>query len=244
MNIAIVDDLKTDSDRLVGFIDTYMEQHRLQCGAMDRFSSGEDFLGAFTSGKYDLIFLDIYMGGITGMETAKRIRRMDHDCRIIFITTSPEFAVESYDVSASFYLLKPIEKSGVFAALDRCGLQAAERARTVEVTTPFGKTALPVHDVSYTEYARRQVLVHLKNGQDMEVSMSQKDFSALLLQYPWFCDCIKGILVNFEDVDKLLVDRFLLKNGIQVPISRLKYRDVREQYIQYSYHLVRGGPHL
>lgn len=123
MNIAIVDDRKTDSDRLVGFIDTYAEQHRLQWGAMDRFSSGEEFLGAFTAGKYDLIFLDIYMDGITGMETARRIRRADHGCRIIFITTSPEFAVESYDVSASFYLLKPIEKNGVFAALDRCGLQ-------------------------------------------------------------------------------------------------------------------------
>lgn len=56
------------------------------------------------------------MDGITGMETAKRVRKMDHDCRIIFITTSPEFAVESYDVSASFYLLKPIEKDGVFYA--------------------------------------------------------------------------------------------------------------------------------
>ena len=64
MNIAIVDDRKTDSDRLVGFIDTYAEQHRLQWGAMDRFSSGEEFLGAFTAGKYDIIFLDIYMDGI------------------------------------------------------------------------------------------------------------------------------------------------------------------------------------
>ena len=114
MNIAIVDDLKTDSDRLVGFIDTYMKQHNLQYGTLDRFSSGEDFLGAFTPGKYDLIFLDIYMDGITGMETAKRIRQTDHDCRIIFITISPEFAVESYNVNASFYLLKPIGKDGVF----------------------------------------------------------------------------------------------------------------------------------
>ena len=205
MNIAIVDDRKTDSDRLVGFIDTYAEQHRLQWGAMDRFSSGEEFLGAFTAGKYDLIFLDIYMDGITGMETAKRIRRADHGCRIIFITTSPEFAVESYDVSASFYLLKPIEKNGVFAALDRCGLQDAERTRAVEVATHFGKTVLPVHDISYTEYVRRQVLI------------------------------------NFEDVDKLLEDRFLLKSGIQIPISRLKYRNVREQFLEYSYSKVRGG---
>ena len=89
MNIAIIDDLKTDSDRLVELINTYMEQHRLQCRTMDLFSSGEAFLVTFTAGKYHLIFLDIYMDGITGMETAKRIRQTDHDCRIIFITTSP-----------------------------------------------------------------------------------------------------------------------------------------------------------
>ena len=241
MNIAVVDDLKADSDRLVGFIDSYIEQHKLQRGTLDLFSSGETFLNTFTPGKYDLIFLDIYMDGITGMETAKRIRHTDHDCRIVFITTSPEFAVESYDVSASFYLLKPIEKNGVFAALDRCGLQAAERARSIEIPTPYGKASLPIHEISYTEYARRQILVHFKNGQDLVVSMSQKDFSALLLQYPWFCDCIKGILVSFEDVEKLLEDRFLLKSGVQIPISRLKYRDVREQFLEYSYSKVRGG---
>ena len=101
MKLAIVDDLKTDSDRLAGFVHTYMEQHQLKLDALDQFESGESFLSGFTSGSYDLIFLDIYMTGITGMETAKKIRQTDHDCRLIFITTSPEFAVESYDVNAA-----------------------------------------------------------------------------------------------------------------------------------------------
>ena len=52
---------------------------------------------------------------------------------------------------------------------------------------------------------------------------------------------MKGILVNFEEVDKLLDDRFVLKNGTSIPICRLKYQDVREQYIRYSYDLARGG---
>lgn len=89
MKLAIVDDLKTDSDRLAGFVHTYMEQHQLKLDALDQFESGESFLSGFTSGSYDLIFLDIYMTGITGMETAKKIRQIDHDCRLIFITTSP-----------------------------------------------------------------------------------------------------------------------------------------------------------
>lgn len=103
---------------------------------------------------------------------------------------------------------------------------------------------MPLHQISYTEYLKRRILVHMRDRSQHEISMSQRDFSALLLSYPWFCDCIKGVLVNLEDVDKLLEDRFLMKSGASIPISRLKYRDVREQYIQYSYHLVRGGPHL
>ena len=73
MKLAIVDDLKTDSDRLAGFVHTYMEQHQLKLDALDQFESGESFLSGFTSGSYDLIFLDIYMTGITGMETAKTV---------------------------------------------------------------------------------------------------------------------------------------------------------------------------
>ena len=61
MKLAIVDDLKTDSDRLAGFVHTYMEQHQLKLDALDQFESGESFLSGFTSGSYDLIFLDIYM---------------------------------------------------------------------------------------------------------------------------------------------------------------------------------------
>ena len=70
--------------------------------------------------------------------------------------------------------------------------------------------------------------------------MSQRDFSALLLPYPYFCDCIKGVLVNLEAVDKLLEDRFLLRGGVSIPISRLKYREVREQFLRFSYARVRG----
>lgn len=149
--------------------------------------------------------------------------------------------MESYDVNAVFYLLKPIRQEQVFTALDRCALRAREDSRTIDVPTALGTMPLPLHKISYTEHVNRQILVHFKDGRQMEVPMNQKSFSALLLEYPWFCDCIKGMLVNFEDVDKLLDDRFLLKSGVYIPISRLKYKDVREQFLEYSYSAVRGG---
>ena len=65
--------------------------------------------------------------------------------------------------------------------------------------------------------------------------MRQADFAALLLAYPYFCDCTRGVLVNLEQVGNLLADRFLLKNGAAVSISRLKYQKVREQFLAFTY---------
>lgn len=83
--------------------------------------------------------------------------------------------------------------------------------------------------------------VHLTSGEKITVSMRQSDFAALLLDYPYFCDCTRGVLVNFEQVEELLADRFLLKNGTAVPISRLKYREVREQFLAFTYARMREG---
>ena len=244
LKIAIVDDLKLDAEQLSHLIFSYMKEHRIPTAAPEIFPNGETFLASFTVGSFDIVFLDIYMDGLSGMETAQKLHALDASCRIVFVTTSPDFAVDSYDVNAAFYLLKPVTMERVSKALERCHLSAAEAEVSVLVPCQGTELRLPLHQISYTEYLKRRILVHMRDRSQHEISMNQRDFSALLLSYPWFCDCIKGVLVNLEDVDKLLEDRFLMKSGASIPISRLKYRDVREQYIQYSYHLVRGGPHL
>lgn len=181
------------------------------------------------------------MNGINGMETARKIRLWDTSCHIIFVTTSSDFAVDSYEVKATYYLIKPTTEEQVSKALDRCNLQMMMNEASILVPAKNMEIRLLLHQISYTEYLNRRVLVHLKDGHQEKIFMNQKDFAALLLPYPWLCDCMKGILVNFEEVDKLLDDRFVLKNGTSIPISRLKYQDVREQYIRYSYDLARGG---
>ena len=84
----------------------------------------------------------------------------------------------------------------------------------------------------------------MQDKSTVEINMSQRDLSLLLLQHYWFCDCIKGVLVNLEDVYKLLNDRFVMKSGASIPISRLKYNDVREKYLDYSFKTLREGHEL
>ena len=238
MRIAIVDDVPADRERLRQLLGQWSRETGTPLVPEPAvFSGGGAFLAAFAPDQYDVVFLDIYMEGLDGMETARRLRRQDRLCRLVFTTTSADFAVDSYEVDASYYLVKPFDGGKLARALERCGAGLLERGQSVPLP---GGERLYLHPIAYTEFQNRRVCVHNQDGSGREISMSQGEFSALLLAYPYFCDCMKGMLVNLEAVDKLLEDRFLLKNGAVVPISRLKYRQVREQFLAYTYAKVRG----
>ena len=164
MKIAIVDDIKGEAERLSGLVAHYLSTHGLFCDQTDLFASGEAFLEHFEPARYDIIFLDIYMSGMTGMETARRIREEDTNCSLLFVTTSPDFAIDSYDVNATYYLLKPIDEAQVTRALDRCNMDRIERDRYVMVPSQGKNVRLFLHNIAYTEYVSRRIMVYMKDG--------------------------------------------------------------------------------
>lgn len=242
MRIAIVDDLPADAEKLREFICRWAQEQKVSLiPAPAVFESGDALLADFTTDTFDVIFLDIYMTGMTGMETAKKIREQGDACQLIFTTITSEFAVDSYDVSATFYLVKPYSYEKLTQALIRCRTKFLEQEQYVMVPSTVGQQALLLHQITHTVYCRRCMEVHLIGGEKQTVPMRQSDFAALLLVYPYFCDCMRGILVNLEHAEKLLPDRFLLKDGTVIPISRLKYKEVREQFLAFTYARMRGG---
>lgn len=240
MRIAVVDDAPADRERLAADIVRWTREQGLPLEEEPvQLDSGEALLEDFVPGQYNVIFLDIYMGGVSGMETARRVRALDAACQLVFVTTSPDFAVESYEIAAAWYLVKPYSWETLGRALERCDMARLEQERFVELPGPGGPQRLLLHHIAWTEYENRCVRVHFKDGRETRVLLSQGKLSQLLLRDPFFCDCMKGVLVNFEAVDKLLPDRFFLKNGQSIPISRLKYREVRDKFFTYSYERVR-----
>ena len=106
MNIAIIDDISTDAEALKNIAVSYFEKKQIRA-EICYFFSAEEFFEDYQPGKFQILFLDIYMDGMTGMEAARRIRRQSDNCILVFVTTSSDFAVESYDVGASYYLSFP-----------------------------------------------------------------------------------------------------------------------------------------
>ena len=96
MNIAIIDDISTDAEALKNIAVSYFEKKQIRA-EICHFFSAEEFFEDYQPGKFQILFLDIYMDGMTGMEAARRIRRQSDSCILVFVTTSSDFAVESYD---------------------------------------------------------------------------------------------------------------------------------------------------
>ena len=149
--------------------------------------------------------------------------------------------MDSYEVGAAYYLVKPFSYENLTQALSRCSAELLEQSQCVIIPGTAEQPPLLLHQITYTEYQSRNVEVHLLGGKTRLISMRQADFAALLLAYPYFCDCMRGVLVNLEQVESLTASHFLLSDGTSVPVSRLKYKEVREKYLSFAYARMRGG---
>ena len=110
MKIAIVDDVAKDLSIEIDYLTTYISKNFPTLSTdLAPFQDPEKFLENFESNRFDLVILDIIMESMNGIQLAQKIREIDRDCSIIFVTSSEDFLIDGYSVFASGYLLKPIE---------------------------------------------------------------------------------------------------------------------------------------
>lgn len=234
MKIAVVDDeiqmyedLRSDLKELLG-----------ELTEITYFSSGESFLAAWKAGSFDLIILDIFMADLTGLEVAREVRRSDPDVRIAFSTTSNEFASESYEVNACYYLLKPFGRERVKAMIDRLDLAEVEEKRAVKL--PDG-TSVVLRRIRYVDCAAHLITLHLKQQNDIVLRASFSELEQLLCAYPYFISPIRGIIINFYEVAKQTRNIFIMRDGTHIPISRRKSGEVLEAYSSFLFAELRKG---
>ena len=137
MRIAIVD----DDIQMCEQLSTLLNEFLGDSSEISDYRSGEEFLTAWETADFDLIILDIFMDKLTGVDVARKIRERDSNVKIVFSTTSNEFASESYEVNACYYLRKPFGHDKVKVMLDRLNLAEIEKMRTVKLPAGSPSTA-------------------------------------------------------------------------------------------------------
>lgn len=233
MRVALVDDSPEELRILTEILNNQLPE-----ADVFTFPSGESFLKAWADNSYDLILLDIYMEELLGVDVARKVRETDLDVRIVFCTTSNEFASESYEVGANYYLQKPVSATSFQRMLGMIRLDNYEENRFI--TLPDGQKIV-LRNITYTEYYNHTIIIHSKKRADLQTRMSQTEWENLLSEYRFLYSCSKGIVVNFYEVARSEGGMFLLKNGEMVPISRRKSKDALEAYAQFQFENMRRG---
>ena len=233
MKVALVDDTPEELQLISRIIEEELPQAELFT-----FANGESFLKNWENNSYDLILLDIYMGELLGVDVARKVRETDLDVRIVFCTTSNEFASESYEVGANYYLQKPVSTISFQRMLKMIRLDDYEKNRFI--TLPDGQKIV-LRNITYTEYYNHSIIIHSKKRADLQTRMSQTDWESLLSEYQFLYPCSKGIVVNFHEVDRYEDGMFFLKNNEMVPISRRKSKDVLEAFAHFRFEEMRKG---
>lgn len=232
MTIAICDDEKIICEQIGKLVKKQIPDCNIEL-----FASGETLLKETKI--FDIIFLDIQMDGINGIQTARMLRNKKEEALLIFITGLKEYVFESFDVSAFHYLLKPIEEKK-FAEIFAKAVAAAEKKRGL-AEEPFfiksnGKTIiLSRNHILYVESQNRMVNFHTAN-ECLELYSDMRDLEQQLGRN--FYRCHRGYIVNMGHIAEFGKDRIALTNGETICLSRRKCKEFVKVYMDY---LRKGG---
>lgn len=234
INIAICDDNVEESTFLESMIQDYGRSKKLSL-SISTFENGFLFLDGVTRQHTDLCFLDIYMPGFSGLETAKELRNINRDMHLIFCTSSVEHALDGYGVQASNYLVKPVVKEKLFTAMD-------EVIRRLEISnedvfwvpTETGMQGIVQNQIAYIEPDRNHSCLYLRNGTSLACRLSFSELCETLCKNNNFFLIRRSVLLNFDSVVGMEQDQFLLNTGVKIPIPRRKRKDITKIFLDYN----------
>lgn len=238
LRIAVCDDDVCELEETHRMVTEYIKLHNELDITVRKFQSAYDLLDCVDAGiHFDIYILDIIMPHMNGIDVGVEIRKNDENCFIIYLTTSPEFALKSYQVSAYQYLLKPVSKDDLFTDLDEIRKREEfESSRRISVKTKDGVHFIPLHRIVFAEYLSHRVIYHLTNNEIITGSVSREPFHELvqmLINDPRFICCHVSFVINMYCVESISKKDFILAGGQSVPISARSYAEIKKQYLDF-----------
>ena len=230
MNIAVLEDEQQAAQAITEALDKWSKEEK-EPVSVSLFAYGEEFLKTY-SFQYDVVFLDIMLAGITGLETAEKLREMDQNVIIIFLTNMAQYAIDGYKYSAQDYFVKPFSYYALKMRMDR--IRAfLERSRDTSVVIPQnnGIISVPAKDIYYIESTAHETTFHTVKGAYKTRDKSMRQLETELYPYN-FRRCNVSYLVNLRHCASIMKDE-LLVGGDTLIISRAKRKEFMHEVSRY-----------
>lgn len=236
LQIAVCDDNIDELSNMTQLINLYIVSKKISC-EYTAFSNGFELISALEKGKsFDIYCLDIIMPGLMGIDVAKEIRSFDKIAPIIFFTSSPEFALDSYLVKAVNYVLKPVSKEKLFFTFDDVldHINIKNEEDMIVVKSNEGIQKILISSLVFAEVIGRNVLYHLSSGKIIECTESFSGVCDKLMEFGCFIKTHRSYIVNMQYVDIIENTLVTLQNHKTVPVAQGKAKEIKQQYLDYQ----------
>lgn len=229
MKLFICEDCIEDRKILQKFIQEYGIEQHLEWDVLE-YASAEDLCNAWESitEEPDIIFFDIFMNGMTGMEAAWKLLDKDFHGAFIFTTTSLEHMQEGFRIHAADYLLKPYSYKDLHLALDWCKDYLRKAKKTISFTSDRLEIILYLSDITYIEAYLKTSIVHARNRK-LSTYRNFTQFENSLQNESAFLKIGRGILVNFGNIKTWDEGKLYFKNGEQLALPVRNRKKVLQQ---------------
>lgn len=245
MRIAICDDEVYYREQFLGFTQKYAMQNKSKEITVFAFTHAEELLEEVSkNGGFDIYLLDIIMPGMNGIELGKTLREKGYDEKIVYLTTSDEFAVASYKVEAADYIIKPVSENEFISALDKVIKSISSRKdKSVIVKTKDGSIKIFYDNIIYAELVKRNVVYHLAGGTKAESISVRTNFADTIKELAAdnrFVFAGKSMLLNMHHISGVSNETISFDNGEEITIGRKLTREVHNTWFDYSICEVNG----
>lgn len=233
LQIAICDDESYYREKLQRLVKAYLDRHHLS-GEVYFFASGEEFLSQNENNvKYDIVFMDISMDKLNGIETAMRMRSFHSDTYLVFVTAFVDYALEGYKANAIRYILK----DALDVAVEECMDAVLQKIRTTQVSFSFteGERKLYTDNILYIESNKHKSIFHYMETDLIHYQIyTRLDAIEQKLSDCGFLRIHKSYLVNMKHIYKINNYVAYLDIGLELPVSRSHFRNAKEAFVTYK----------
>lgn len=234
IKIAVCDDSNEDLSITINILNEYKALGICDI-EYESFTSGVELVSSIQAGNtFQIILLDIIMPRVNGIDIAKEINDYDKEVRIIFMTCSQEFAVESYAVGAYYYILKPIKKGQLFQLLNKVRKELEicnEKSIIVKCKSTIVRIVLT--QLEFVEVINRTIFYHLNDGTVLQSTGVFSNIEPALLSYRQFVKPHRSYIVNLNYIDFLMPKELLMRSNITIPIAKSCYKSLKDTYFNY-----------
>ncbi|MBQ9826615.1 MAG: response regulator transcription factor [Firmicutes bacterium] len=229
--LAVCDDEKVMIRQLASYLGQIQDEIA-DSFEVSYYSSAEE-LTAHLDKSTEILLLDISMGGMTGMEGARRLRESGYAGDIIFITSMEQYAIEGYSVQAFGFITKPVVFDEFKDTLLRCLKKRDSQKKSVlAVETAGGTEILNINDIIYAEVYQHSTSFTLRRGRHLVSAVQLNEIESKLAPQGFF-RCHRSYLVNMRHLTRIGQSELTLSDGSTVPLSRHRSKEFLAQYTQF-----------